>query len=127
MADHPSPTESSSAVANRDLRIIYAVQGLRALAYGFGSILIGAELARGGYSPARASLVFTAMLAGFALMSILVGARGDRTGRRRLYGGLFLVMAGVRTPLPPPRWVPALLFAALTRALSTGATQSGTP
>ena len=66
----------------RDLRIIFSVQAIRALVYGFGSILIGASLARAGYSPAKASLVFTAMLAGFALMSIVVGTRGDSIGRR---------------------------------------------
>ena len=76
----------------RDLRIIFSVQGLRALVYGFGSILIGAALAEAGYSPAKASVVFTAMLAGFALTSIAVGTRGDRIGRRRLYMGLLLLM-----------------------------------
>ena len=55
-----------------DLRRIFAVQALRALVYGFGSILIGAELAAGGYSPAKAALVFTAMLAGFAVMSTVI-------------------------------------------------------
>jgi predicted MFS family arabinose efflux permease len=127
VADRPSPIESESPppAAVRDLRIIYAVQGLRALVYGFGSILIGAELARGGYSPARAGLVFTAMLAGFALMSILVGTRGDRTGRRRLYSALFLVMAGAGAVFALTRWFPALILAALTGTISTDANESG--
>src|SRR5439155_2206124 len=112
-------------VAARDLRTIYAVQALRALAYGFGSVLIGTELARGGYSPARAGLVFTAMLAGFALTSIAVGTRGDRMGRRRLYGALFLVMAAAGAVFALTRWFPALIVASLTGTVSTDANESG--
>src|SRR6266542_2644885 len=103
----------------RDLALIYGVQALRALVYGFGSVLIGAELASAGYSPSRAGLVFTAMLVGFALMSIAVGTRGDRVGRRRLYGLLFVVMASAGTVFALTEWFPALIVAALTGTIST--------
>jgi predicted MFS family arabinose efflux permease len=108
-----------------DLRIIFAVQGLRALLYGFGSVLIGTVLARAGYSDARVGLVFASMLAGFALMSLAVGTRGDRIGRRRLYAGLFLVMGAAGSIFALTRWLPALVAAALTGTISVEANESG--
>jgi predicted MFS family arabinose efflux permease len=109
----------------RDLRIIFSVQGLRALVYGFGSILIGAALAEAGYSPAKASVVFTAMLAGFALTSIAVGTRGDRIGRRRLYMGLLLLMGLAGTVFALAKSLPLLVAASLTGTISTDANESG--
>jgi predicted MFS family arabinose efflux permease len=109
----------------RDLWTIFAVQALRALLYGFGSVLIGAALANAGYSDAKVGLVFTSMLAGFALTSLVVGTRGDRLGRRRLYAGLFLVMAAAGTVFALTRWLPALILAALTGTISVEANESG--
>src|SRR5690242_6124821 len=97
----------------RDLSGILAIQALRALVYGFGSILIGAELASAGYSKAKVGLVLTSMLAGFALMSVAVGTQGDRFGRRRLYAGLLLLMAAAGTVFALTTWLPALVLAAL--------------
>ena len=78
-------TETEPATSSRgDLWTIFAVQALRALLYGFGSVLIGSALARAGDSGFKASIVFTSMLAGFALMSIVVGTRGEYLGRRRV-------------------------------------------
>src|SRR6266542_2949810 len=91
--DRPDISAPEAEVGRRDIRTIFAVQALRALLYGFGSVLIGASLAKAGYSDAKVGLVFTAMLGGFAITSVAVGTRGDRIGRRRLYAGLFLVMA----------------------------------
>ena len=111
--------------AGRDLWTIFAVQALRALLYGFGSVLIGAALARAGYSDVKVGLVFTSMLAGFALMSVAVGTRGDRIGRRRLYAALFLVMAAAGTVFALTKWLPALILAALTGTISVEANESG--
>jgi predicted MFS family arabinose efflux permease len=108
-----------------DLRIIFAVQGLRALLYGFGSVLIGTVLARAGYSDAKVGAVFASMLAGFAVMSLAVGTRGDRIGRRRLYGGLFLVMGAAGAVFALTRSFPALIAAALTGTVSVEANESG--
>ena len=117
--------EAAPAVGGRDLRTILAIQALRALLYGFGSVLIGASLAKAGYSDAKVGLVFTAMLAGFAVTSVAVGTRGDRIGRRRLYGALFLVMAGAGTVFALTRWLPGLIIAALTGTISVEANESG--
>src|SRR5205823_4876776 len=113
------------ATARRDLLTIYAVQALRALLYGFASVLVGASLAHAGYSDAKVGLVFTAMLGGFAVTSVAVGTRGDQIGRRRLYAALFLVMAAAGTVFALTRWLPALILAALTGTISVEANESG--
>ncbi|MGH2554419.1 MAG: MFS transporter, partial [Actinomycetota bacterium] len=120
-----SATTPEAEIGQRDLRTIFGVQALRALLYGFGSVLIGASLAKAGYSDAEVGWVFTAMLAGFALTSVAVGTRGDRIGRRRLYAGLFLVMAGAGTVFALTQWLPALVIAALTGTISVEANESG--
>ena len=43
-----------------DLRIILAVQALRAFTYGFASVVLGASLAQGGLSDFEVGLVFAA-------------------------------------------------------------------
>jgi predicted MFS family arabinose efflux permease len=120
-----SATTPEAEIGRRDLRTIFAVQAIRALLYGFGSVLIGASLAEAGYSDAEVGWVFTAMLAGFAVTSVAVGTRGDRIGRRRLYAGLFLVMAGAGTVFALTEWLPALVIAALTGTISVEANESG--
>jgi predicted MFS family arabinose efflux permease len=115
----------AAGTARRDLVTIYAIQALRALLYGFASVLVGASLAHAGYSDPKVGLVFTAMLGGFALMSIAVGTRGDRIGRRRLYGGLALVMGAAGTVFALTRWLPALIIASLTGTISVEANESG--
>jgi MFS family permease len=113
-----------SSVEN-DLRLILWIQALRAFAYGFGVVVLGAALARSGLSDATVTLVFTAMLAGMALASILVGSVGDRVGRRRLYGTLLGVMGivGAVFALSENVWV--LCLVALTGTMSTDANESG--
>jgi predicted MFS family arabinose efflux permease len=119
------PGYGSREMERRDLGTILLVQALRALLYGFGSVLLGAVLASAGYSDARVGLVFTAMLAGFALSSIVVGTRGDRFGRRRTYVILLLLMGAAGTVFALTSWFPALLVAALTGTVSVEANESG--
>jgi predicted MFS family arabinose efflux permease len=109
----------------RDLRLIFAVQALRAALYGFGSVLIGSALVTAGYSDAQVGLVFTAMLGGFAVSSIVVGTRGDRWGRRRTYVALLLVMAASGTVFALTRSLVALIVASITGTISTDANESG--
>ena len=113
------------ADGRRDLFTILAIQALRAFLYGFGSVLIGSELAQAGYTDAQVGLVLTAMLAGFALASIAVGTIGDRAGRRRVYGGLLLLMGAAGAVFALTEWLPALLIAALSGTVSVEANESG--
>jgi predicted MFS family arabinose efflux permease len=113
------------AAAERDLRAVLVVQGIRAFAYGFGSVLLGVTLAAGGLSSAQVGVVFTSMLAGMALTSIGVGLWGDRIGRRRLYAVSFAVMAAAGMVFAFTRWLPALVLASLTGTLSTDPNESG--
>jgi predicted MFS family arabinose efflux permease len=121
----PPAAQNEADARRRDLRTIFAIQALRALLYGFGSVLIGASLAKAGYSDAKVGLVFTAMLAGFAVTSVAVGTRGDQIGRRRLYAGLFLVMAVAGTVFALTGSLLLLVLAALTGTISVEANESG--
>ena len=116
---------ATSSAIERDLRSILAVQALRAFAYGFASVLLGASLADGGFSPTQVGLVFTAMLAGNAIVSIGVGTFGERIGRRRLYALLLALMglAGSVYAFADAFWI--LVLVALTGTLSTDPNESG--
>ncbi len=113
------------ATVEQDLRTMLWIQALRAFLYGFGTVILGSALARSGLSDLQVGAVFTAMLAGMALMSLTVGAVGDRLGRRRMYGGLLATMGavGVVFALSGSFWV--LFLAALTGTMSTDANESG--
>jgi MFS family permease len=108
-----------------DLRKLLGIQALRAFAYGFGVVVIGSTLARGGHSTAQVGFVFTAMLAGMALMSIVVGRIGDRVGRRRLYAALLALMGAVGVVFAFAGSIWVLAIAALTGTMSTDANESG--
>src|SRR5439155_17128169 len=98
----------------RDLRLILAIQALRAFLYGFGSVLLGTVLAAEGLSSVGIGVVLTAMLAGMAISSIVIGRRGDRVGRRRAYTLLLLILGAAGAVFAVTHWVPALILAALT-------------
>ncbi len=109
----------------RDLRRILWIQALRAFAYGFAVVIMGVALAQAGLSDGKVTLIFTAILVGMGLASILVGFIGERVGRRRLYiillalmgvvGGVFALSGNV--------WV--LVAVSLTGTMSTDANESG--
>jgi MFS family permease len=100
-------------------------QALRALAYGFGSVLLGVTLDQRGFSATEAGLVIAAVVAGTVLTSVLVGRYADRIGRRRCYVILYLLLAGVGVAfaLSAVAWL--LILVALTGALSTEVVESG--
>ncbi|HEU4733878.1 MAG TPA: MFS transporter, partial [Kofleriaceae bacterium] len=93
------------------------MQALRAFAYGFGSVILGTALGASGLSSLQVGLVFTAMLAGMALSSVVVGLLGDRTGRRRTYVVLLALMGVTGAVFALTRFVPLLVLAALTGTL----------
>jgi len=101
------------------------VQALRAFAYGFASVTLGVALARGGLSDLQVGSVFTAMLAGTALISIVVGVVGDRVGRRRAYRTLLLLMGIAGAVYAFAQAIVVLIPVALLGVLSTDANESG--
>lgn len=113
------------APIDRDLRIVLAVQALRAFAYGFGSVILGSSLAGGGLSELEVGILFASMLAGSALASIAVGVAGERVGRRRAYTVLLVVMGLAGTAFALTDRFPVLVAAALTGTLSTDPNESG--
>jgi MFS family permease len=88
-------------------------------------VLIGVTLARRGLSATEVGLVLASMLAGAALVSVLLARYGDRFGRRRSYRLLFVAMAVAGTVFAFTGWLPALIAAALTGTVSTDVIESG--
>jgi predicted MFS family arabinose efflux permease len=109
----------------RDLRTILRIQAIRAFLYGLGSVLIGVTLADGGLSDAQVGLVFTAMLVGMAVSSVIVGTIGERIGRRRAYVGLLVLVGVAGSVFALTHSLPALIAVSLTGALSTDPNESG--
>ena len=109
----------------RDATLLIVGQGVRAAGYGFTAVILGAILADRGYSPVRAGVVLTAMIAGTALASLVVGRLADRVGRRRCYAAFFLAVAaaGAVIAAGAPFWL--LFIVALTGTLSTDVVDNG--
>ena len=101
------------------------MQAARALAYGLGSVLIGVTLADRGLSNAAVGAVLASLLAGSALVSVLLARHGDRVGRRRCYRLLLVGMAIAGTVFAFTDWLPALIVAGLTGTVSTDVVESG--
>jgi predicted MFS family arabinose efflux permease len=116
---------SQYAALTPDRRRIYAVQGIRAFVYGFGSVILGASLARAGLSGTEVGVVFAALLAGSALASLLITARADRWGRRLVYRGLLAAMGIAGTIFALTDSLPLLIVAALTGTVSIDVVESG--
>jgi predicted MFS family arabinose efflux permease len=88
-------------------------------------VLVGVTLARRGLSTTEVGVVLSALLAGAALVSVLLARCGDRFGRRRSYRLLFVAMALAGTVFALTGWLPALIAAALTGTISTDVVESG--
>lgn len=109
----------------RDLRTILLIQALRASAYGFGSVILGISFAEAGFSNLEVGLIFTAMLAGTAVVSIAVGLVGERIGRRRAYVTLLVTMGLAGCVYAVTDSLSILIVVALTGTLSTDPNESG--
>jgi MFS family permease len=109
----------------RDARLLVAGQAVRAAGYGFTAVSLGALLSARGFSSVEAGVVLTALIAGTALASLLVGRFGDRFGRRRSYGVFFagVAVAGALVAAGAPMWL--LLIIALSGTLSTDVIDNG--
>jgi MFS family permease len=108
-----------------DVRLIFSIQAVRAFLYGFSSILIGASLAASGLGATAVGAVFTAILLGMAISSLVVGRWGESIGRRRNYLALLAIMGVAGTVFALTGAVPLLVLAALTGTLSTDPNESG--
>ncbi|HXQ38308.1 MAG TPA: hypothetical protein VN843_30190, partial [Anaerolineales bacterium] len=69
---------------SRDGWLLFATCGVRSFAYGFLSVILGLYLDTVGLSPAAIGWIFTAALAGGAVMTIIITAVAARFGRRAL-------------------------------------------
>jgi MFS family permease len=118
-------SEPAAPAVVRDLRTILAVQALRAFVYGFSSVILGTSFDTARLTDLQVGFIFTAMLAGTALISIVVGIIGDRLGRRATYAFLLGVMGLAGTVYALATSVPVLIVVALTGTLSTDANESG--
>jgi MFS family permease len=110
---------------NSDVRRIYVAQGLRAFVYGFGAVLLGSSLDAAGWSGTRIGLLLTAVVAGTAITTVLVGTFGDRLGRRRCYVALFVALSVTGLVFAQTEAFAALALVALAGALSTEVVESG--
>ena len=110
---------------SRDGRLILAAQALRALVYGFASVLLGVTLASSGWSTTQVGVLLAAILAGTAVLSWVVGRYAEQIGRRRTYALLFvgLALAGLAFGLTTNFVVLAVV--ALIGTLSTEVVESG--
>jgi MFS family permease len=79
-----------------DGRLLFASCAVRSFAYGFLSVILGLYLDTAGLSPAAIGGIFTAALAGGAMMTILITSVADRFGRRVLLiaGAALMALAG---------------------------------
>jgi MFS family permease len=110
---------------SRDATLLIAGQAVRAAGYGFIAVILGALLAARQYSTLQAGAVLTALIAGTAAGSLVVGAIADKVGRRRCYAVFFLLVsaAGGLVAIGAPVWL--LLVVALTGTLSTDVVDNG--
>ncbi|HMA80953.1 MAG TPA: MFS transporter, partial [Candidatus Binatia bacterium] len=76
--------------------MLFATCGVRSFAYGFLSVILALYLDAVGVSPTAIGWIFTAALAGGAVMTIAITAVADRFGRRLLLiiGALLMALAG---------------------------------
>jgi MFS family permease len=81
---------------SRDGWLLFATCAVRSFAYGFLSVILGLYLDSLGLSPTAIGWIFTAALAGGAVMTIIITAVADTFGRKLLLiiGALLMALAG---------------------------------
>ncbi len=111
----------TSLALSRDGCLLFAACGVRSLAYGFLSVILGLYLDTIGLSTTVIGWSFTAALAGGAVMTILITSLADAFGRKpllilgALLSWLFAVnsnpFAHAISPEKPRFWsIPVLLL-----------------
>lgn len=81
---------------SRDGWLLFATCGVRSFAYGFLSVVLGLYLDAIGVTTTAIGWIFTAALAGGAVMTIVITAVADRFGRKALLllGAALMAIAG---------------------------------
>jgi MFS family permease len=81
---------------SRDGWLLFASSGVRSFAYGFLSIVLGLYLDAIGLDKLTIGWIFTAALAGGAVMTIVLTAIADKVGRKALLvvGAMLMALAG---------------------------------
>lgn len=81
---------------SRDGRLLLATCGVRSFAYGFLSVVLGLYLDAIGLTTTAIGWIFTAALAGGAVMTIVITAVADTLGRKMLLilGAILMAIAG---------------------------------
>jgi MFS family permease len=81
---------------SRDGRLLFAACGVRSFAYGFLSVILGLYLDAAGVSATAIGWIFTAALAGGAVMTIIITSVADALGRKNLLilGAVLMALAG---------------------------------
>src|SRR3990172_13306294 len=81
---------------SRDGCLLFATCGVRSFAYGFLSVILGLYLGAIGLSTTTIGWVFTAALAGGAVMTVIITAVADSFGRKALLvaGAMLMALAG---------------------------------
>ena len=98
---------------------------LRTFAYGYLAVVLGLYLDRLGMDPTQIGVVFTAAIAGSALMTVFWSIMADRYGRRRTVATMALLMAlgGIAFALTSSFIV--LILAAFTGTISATSSEVG--
>ncbi|MFL5589333.1 MAG: MFS transporter [Ktedonobacteraceae bacterium] len=105
------------------LRIL-VMRGLRSLAYGLLSVLLGVALAGAGFSPAAIGVLLTVSLVGDVVGTYIIGLLADTWGRRHTLALLALLMAGTGAIFGLTTSYPLLLVAAFFGTLGISASET---
>jgi MFS family permease len=103
---------------SRDGWLLFVAYGVRMFAYGFLSVILGPYLAALGFAPATIGWVFTASLAGGAVMTVGLTAIADRVGRRRVQVTGALLMLAAALVFAATERLALLVAAAILGAIS---------
>lgn len=108
------------ATLSADGWLLLATRALRLFAVGFVSVIMALYLAELGLGLAAIGTIFTAALAGSAVLTVTVAAGGDRLGRRRLLmlTAALMASAGLIFALTDSIWL--LVIAAFIGVISPG-------
>ncbi|HEV8655761.1 MAG TPA: MFS transporter [Candidatus Limnocylindria bacterium] len=98
---------------------------LRTFAYGYLAVVLGLYLDRLGMDPTQIGVVFTAAIAGSAVMTVFWSLVADRVGRRRTVAIMAALMAlgGIIFALTDNFWL--LLLGAFTGTISATSSEVG--